>query len=296
MTTEPAVFINDLFVKYGDTTALNGLSLEIPSRCVFGLLGRNGAGKTTTIRTIVGLVKQHSGTVSVFDQSPQNKDFNRGRISVLFAEDGLVPALTAIENLTVWAGFHGLDREDGRKSAEEILASMGILHYKDTKVKELSTGNKRLLGLARTFMLPSDMVILDEPTDSLDPGRAEEVRKAISILSTSQLVLLSTHNLTEAEELCDTVAIIDGKLIMSGNPGELDKATDKFMMRSESGSVNFRGEILEPDSTGNIILTCTDIPADILGELIDTGNRITYFKQYRRNLASIFLELTKRDN
>ena len=145
-------------------------------------------------------------------------------------------------------------------------------------------------------MLPSDMVILDEPTDSLDPGRAEEVRKAISILSTSQLVLLSTHNLTEAEELCDTVAIIDGKLIMSGNPGELDKATDKFMMRSESGSVNFRGEILEPDSTGNIILTCTDIPADILGELIDTGNRITYFKQYRRNLASIFLELTKRDN
>ncbi|MBC8428607.1 MAG: ABC transporter ATP-binding protein [FCB group bacterium] len=297
MTADTAVFINDLVVKYGDTIALDGLSLEIPNRGVFGLLGKNGAGKTTTIRAIIGLVKQESGTITVLDKYPCSSAFDRGNISVLFAEDGLVSSLTSMENLTIWCGFHGLDKQMGKDHAKRILKKMDIYHYRDTKVKELSTGNKRLLGLARAFMLPSEMVILDEPTASLDPGRAEEVRRAIRILAGTRLVLLSTHNLTEAEDLCDTVAIIDnGKLVISGRPGDLDKVTDKYALRSETGKIVFRNETFESDKDGKIIMNCIDDPADMLRELIDAGNRITYFRQYRRNLSSIFIELTKGDS
>lgn len=296
MKIDNAISINDLLVKYGNTTALDGLSLEVPSLGVFGLLGKNGAGKTTTIRAIIGLVKQQSGTISVLGEPPGGNNNNRGKISVLFAEDGLVPSLTALENLTIWCGFHGVAKRRANSLAEEILTKMGISHYKDTKVKELSTGNKRLVGLARTFMLPSEMVILDEPTSSLDPERAEEVRSSISKLAGSRLVLCSTHNLTEAEQLCDTVAIIDsGKLIISGRPNDLDETTDRYVIESENGSVSFGGKIYEADENRKIILSSTKRPADILQELIRSGNRITSFKQYRRNLASIFLELTKGD-
>lgn len=280
-------------VRYGGVTALDGLDLDIPARGVFGLLGRNGAGKTTAIRALVGLVVPFSGSLEVFGGDPAVSGWNRDRISVLFAEDGLLPPLTAEENLIVWAGLHGVHRREAAGLAGAVLDSTGITAHARTRVKELSTGNRRLAALARTFMLPSDMVMLDEPTSSLDPVRAVEVRRAIDRLAESRLVLLSTHNLNEAEELCDLVAIIDGgRLVVSGPPGELERMPDRFLVRTEAGGVDFRGTRHEPLTDGSVVIECGDPAADVLAELLTAGNRVTEFRPYRKNLAGVFMDLT----
>jgi len=288
-----AASFRGISVRYGDVTALDGLDLDIPARGVFGLLGRNGAGKTTAIRALVGLVQPFSGTLEVFGGDPAISGWNTERISVLFAEDGLLPPLTVEENLTVWARLHGVRWREATSLAGAVLESTGIAGYSGTKVKELSTGNRRLAALARTFMLPSDMVMLDEPTSSLDPVRADEVRRAIGRLAESRLVLLSTHNLNEAEELCDRVAIIDGgRLVVSGPPGELERMPDRYMVRTESGGLEFRGSRLEPSSNGSVVVECGDPAADVLAELLAAGNRITEFRPYRKNLSGVFMDLT----
>ncbi len=291
MPSNSSVVFRDVLVKYGMVTALDGLDLEIPEKGVFGLLGRNGAGKTTAIRAITGLVWLSAGILNVFGENPWKRGFPRDRISVLFAEDGLGPSLTVLENLRVWAGFHGYKKEKAGILAREIIRKLGIEDLKQTRVSDLSTGNRRIVAVARTFMLPSDMVVLDEPTSSLDPVRASEIREAIKTLSKSRLVLLSTHNLSEAEELCDTVAIVDsGKLILSGRPGELDSASaGNYAVKTEESPLLFRGESYSPGEHGSVIINCTDSPADVLSELIASGNRVIEFKQYRKNLSSILM-------
>lgn len=293
-----AVAFRDVLVKYGTVTALDGLDLEIPEKGVFALLGRNGAGKTTAIRAVTGLVCLSAGILNVFGENPWKRGFQRNRISVLFAEDGLSPSLTVYENLNIWAGFYGFGKEEAGVLSREILQKLEIEDLKQTRVSDLSTGNRRIVAVARTFMLPSDMVILDEPTSSLDPVRASEVRGAIKTLSQSRLVLLSTHNLSEAEELSDTVAIIDsGKLILSGKPGELDSTSiGKYSVTTEDGSLLFRGESYLHGEKGYVTIRCPDLPADILSELIEGGNRIIEFKPFRKNLSSIFMELTGKNS
>lgn len=298
MRTSSAVVFRDVLVKYEMVTALDGLDLEIPEKGVFGLLGRNGAGKTTAIRVITGLVWLSAGILNVFGENPWKKGFPRDRISVLFAEDGLSPSLTVLENLRVWAGFHGFKKEESGILAREIIRELGIEDMKQSRVGDLSTGNRRIVAVARTFMLPSDMVVLDEPTSSLDPVRATEIRDVIKALSKSRLVLLSTHNLSEAEELCDTVAIIDsGKLVLSGKPGELDSTSaDNYTVTIEEGSLLFRGKSYSPGEHGSVTIKCSDPPADVLAELITSGNRVIEFKQYRKNLSNIFIELTGKSS
>lgn len=287
-----AAVFRGISVCYGVVTALDGLDLEIPDRGVFGLLGRNGAGKTTAIRALAGLVKASAGSLEVFGGDPAAGG-SRRRLSVLFAEDGLLPSLTVRENLRVWAGLHGRSRRESDPRVAAVLDEIGIPDSSGIRVKELSTGNRRLAALARTFLLPADMVILDEPTSSLDPVRAREVRQVIARLAGSRLVLLSTHDLHEAEELCDRVAIIDrGRLVVSGPPESLDNLPDRWFVRVEEGPVIFRGESHPPSEEGGAVLGCGDAPADVLAELLASGNRVVEFRPYRRSLSGIFLDLT----
>jgi len=289
----PAAVFRGVSVSYGAVTALDGLDLEIPGRGVFGLLGRNGAGKTTAIRTVLGLVKTSAGCLEVFGEDPGRSGWNRRRTSVLFAEDGLVASLSVRDNLSVWAGLHGVGRGEASTRASAVLEEIGIADSAGTRVKDLSTGNRRLAALARTFLVPADMVILDEPTSSLDPVRAAEVRQVIGRLAGSRLVLLSTHNLPEAEELCDRVAIVDrGRALISGPPGELEGLPDRCFVRVESGPVRHRGEEHAPDGEGGALIECIGSPADLLAELLASGNRVVEFRPYRKSLSGVFLDLT----
>ena len=292
MTEEASVSIRDLQVSYGRNRALDGLFMEVPRGGVTGLLGRNGAGKTTTIRAILGLVTADGGEIEALGSAPSRR--GRRRMSVLFADDGLVPEMTVWENLVCWGMICGLSRQEARKGCEAMLHTLGMLHSAEQPVRQLSSGNRRLAGLARTFMMPRDLVLLDEPTSSLDPVRAEEIRKGIRDLAGRATVLLSTHNLVEAEDLCDRVVIIDGgRTLASGTPDELSHPGEVHLVRTEGGTAVFRGEVRQPDDKGFVRVESGVCAADTLAELIREGNRVIEFRPERKSLSQTFLELAE---
>ncbi|MFO7948779.1 MAG: ABC transporter ATP-binding protein [Candidatus Fermentibacteraceae bacterium] len=293
--TQAAVAIEGLHVRYGRIMALDGLDMRVPAGGVTGLLGRNGAGKTTTIRAILGLVRPREGEIRVLDSPPSRT--TRARTSVLFAEHGLVPEMTLMENLVCWGMINSLGLAEARSRAEAVLHTLGTLHSAAAPVRELSSGNRRLAGIARAFMLPRDLVLLDEPTASLDPVRAEEIRAGIRELAGHSAVLLSTHNLVEAEELCDRVVIIhNGRRLAGGTPEELSEPGDVHLVRTESGTALFRGQRHRPDGKGFVRLDSGVSAADTLAELLREGNRVVEFRPERKSLSQTFLELAEEES
>ncbi len=294
MNEAPAVVTKGLTVRYGPHAALDGLDLEIPARGTFGLLGRNGAGKTTTIRAIAGLVRPSEGSITVLDRNPSSDSSLRRDLSFLFAEDGLLPLLSPRWNLEVWGRMAGLSSSEARRRSEEALDRVGLDVPRDSPVRDLSSGNRRVTALARAFMLPTRAVVLDEPTASLDPFRAASVRRLLMDLSKDRMVILSTHDLAEAEELCGEVAIIHhGRTVASGPPGRLGSSrATRFRMRTEDGGGVVCGERrFEPGEDGCVEMDFDGPAAELLSGLISSGNRIVEFGPAGRSLARVFLDL-----
>jgi ABC-2 type transport system ATP-binding protein len=294
---DPAVVLKGIRVLYGPHAALDGLDLEIPGTGTFGLLGRNGAGKTTTIRAMAGLVRTDRGSIRVLGRDPAADPSVRRDISVLFSEDGLLPALTTQENLTAWGMVCGLGRGESSRLAVAMLSRPGLDVPAGAKVRDLSTGNRRMAALARAFMIPGRIVILDEPTASLDPVRAVEARRAVRDMSRDRLVVLSTHNLEEAEALCDSVAIIHlGRSVAAGlTHSLLQDPVRAYSARTETGIMFFEGAAVEAAQDGSFVIRSDRSPADLLADLVDSGNRVTEFKTLRRTLAEVFLDLAGGD-
>jgi ABC-2 type transport system ATP-binding protein len=290
---DPAVVLRGIRVLYGPHAALDGLDLEIPRTGTFGLLGRNGAGKTTTIRAMAGLVRAAGGSISVLGRDPSGDPSVRRDLSVLFSEDGLLPALTSLENLTAWGMVCGLGRRQSAALAAGALSRPGLEVPAGTRVRDLSTGNRRMAALARAFMIPGRIVILDEPTASLDPVRAVEARQAVREMSRDRLVVLSTHNLEEAEALCDSVAIIHlGRSVAAGPTHSLvQDPVRSYSARTENGTLVFDGSAVEASPDGSFVIRSDRPPADLLAGLVARGNRLTEFRAIRKTLAEVFLDV-----
>jgi ABC-2 type transport system ATP-binding protein len=288
---EHAVRLRDVTVYYGAVRALNAFDLDIPRQGVHGLLGRNGAGKTTAIRALAGLLHLSSGTVEIFGSNPGVDPRAKRKLSILFSEDGLVNALTVIENLTLWCGFYGLSSGDALERAMASLDAFGIKGKSKTPVKDLSTGNRRAVALARVFAIPTEVVVLDEPTSSLDPVKASEVRSMIRIAAGDRTVLLSTHNLGEAQTLCDTVTMVHlGRKVLSGDLASLTSSAG-YSVRTEDGRLRFRGRILTAGPEGFVHIEECPSPPELLADLVREGNRITEFRPAGKGLEEVFLGL-----
>ena len=288
---EPAVRLREVTVDYGAVRALDRFDLKVPRLGVHGLLGRNGAGKTTAIRALAGLLHLSAGSVEVLGSNPGDDPGAKRRISILFSEDGLVTSLSVIENLTLWCGFYGLPPGDARERAMGSLEAFGMDGKSKTPVKDLSTGNRRAVALARVFAIPTDLVVLDEPTSSLDPVKAAEVRSMIRTAAADRTVLLSTHNLGEAQTLCETVTIVHlGKRVLSGDLHSLTRSSG-YSVGTEDGRLRFRGAVLTAGSDRLVHHEeCPSTP-DLLEELLRNGNRITEFRPAGKGLEEVFLGL-----
>lgn len=292
---EMSAFLAGVTVNYGSVRALDGFNLDIPLRGVHGLLGRNGAGKTTAIRALLGLLRLDGGSASVLGADPVKDRTARRRMSVLFGEDGLVPSLTVMENLRIWCGFYGFGPGECSDLAERSLEAFGMLQAAGKPVKDLSTGNRRVVAMARVFAVPSGIVILDEPTASLDPVKAAEVRAMIRGCAGERPVLLSTHNMSEAESVCESITIVHGgKRILHGETGALT-ASPGFFVRTTDGTVMHGEELLHPGPDGRVLLE-SPLPAhELLESLIARGNRIEEFGRAGRNLEDVFMSLAQGD-
>ena len=207
--------------------ALDNVTFEVKRGEVFGLLGKNGAGKTTLIRILLGLLKQTNGEAYIFGNSVRNEIMEiRKRTSLLPQEASCYDLLTAEENIRYYAGIQGqLSDSEIKERTQELIKNIGIEERAKDDTKDFSGGMKRKVLVARSLVANPDLMFLDEPTTGIDILGARVIRNLIKKLSKEmqKTIFLTTHDLTDLEELCDRVGIIhEGRLIAVGTPDELE--------------------------------------------------------------------------
>lgn len=223
--TFPAIRTIEVSRSFGETRALDGLTLEVPRGIIFGFLGPNGAGKTTTIRLLLGLLEPSSGSAEVLGYDTQHQAAAiRERCGALLEHCGLYDRLSAVDNLDVYARFWRLAPAARRARIEELLQHLGLWDRRHDIVAGWSRGMKQKLAIARALLHRPELVFLDEPTAGLDPIAAAALRDELSRLVASEgvTVFLTTHNLAEAERLCSLVGVVrDGKLLALAPPAQI---------------------------------------------------------------------------
>jgi len=211
--------------RFGDVTAVDGVTLDVEEGEIVGLLGHNGAGKTTLMRLINGLLRPDGGGIRVVGVDPTQRGHEVRRLTGVLTEyPALEGYLSPRENLQTYAAINGVDHGAATERITHLLDRLGLSTKADEACRDLSAGLKQRVALARALMHQPAVLLLDEPTTNMDPVAAREVRTLVSeaARSNGQTVLLSTHNLAEAESLCDRVAIMRaGRLLRSGAPDEL---------------------------------------------------------------------------
>jgi ABC-2 type transport system ATP-binding protein len=221
---EPSIIIEHLGKKYQDVTALDDLTLQVAKGELLGLLGPNGAGKTTTINILCGLVKPTTGTgticgYDVVKESLKVKDL----IGVCIQETAIYPYLTGTENVELFGNLHTMNKAELNARRNMLLTKMGLSEDAKRRAGNYSGGMKRRLSLILALINDPQIAFLDEPTVAMDPQSRHAVWDFLKELKKDEkTIILTTHQMDEAEELCDRVGIIDhGKLIALGAPKEL---------------------------------------------------------------------------
>ena len=227
--SQDAIIINDLTKRFEDVTAVDELNLEVERGELFGLLGPNGAGKTTVINVLCGLIKPTSGSVVVAGLDVQ-KDPHKVKelIGVCPQETAIYPYLTGLENIDLFGNLHAMNKDLLKARRGKLLEKMGLIEDAKRRAGKYSGGMKRRLSLALALIHDPQIAFLDEPTVAMDPQSRHAVWNFIKELKKEgKTVVLTTHYMEEAEELCDRVGIIDhGKLIALGSPKELTSSND----------------------------------------------------------------------
>ncbi|MEY3103614.1 MAG: hypothetical protein RL256_636 [Actinomycetota bacterium] len=224
---ESLISARGLTKKFGDFTAVDGIDFDVAKGESFGLLGPNGAGKSTTMRIIAATSRRTSGTISILGRDPEEHGPQvRAHLGVVPQQDNLDTELTVTENLYIYGRYFGLSKKFVNKKVEELLAFAQLEEKKDVKVEALSGGMKRRLTIARALVSEPDILMLDEPTTGLDPQARHILWDRLFRLKEDGVTLIiTTHFMDEAEQLCDRLVVMDkGKIMAEGSPAELIKA------------------------------------------------------------------------
>lgn len=220
-----AIQTEHLTKNYRDVCAVKDLSLEVFHGEIFGFLGPNGAGKSTSIGMICGLIKPDSGKVRIHDQTGQSPDDIKSMIGFCPQEIILWPKLTCLEQLVFTGQMYGMSHPKARLTGKNLLVRTGLYEKRNRLASTLSGGMKRRLNLCLALVHDPEIIVLDEPEAGLDPQSRIMVREFIRELGKTKTVILTTHNMDEADRLAERVAIIDhGQLLKLDSPANLKKA------------------------------------------------------------------------
>lgn len=219
-----AIELENLVKRYGDVTAVGGLTLGIQEGEIFGLLGPNGSGKTTTINCLCGLLEPTGGTVRVggFDATKQSAEV-RKILGVCPQDTAVYPYLTARENVALFGSLYSIPKNTLKRNVDYVIEKVGLIDEAGRRVGKYSGGMKRRVSMAMALVQDPKIVLLDEPTVGMDPQSRRAMWDFVTELSDrGKTILLTTHYMEEAEELCDRVGVIDhGRLIELGDPESL---------------------------------------------------------------------------
>ncbi|MGQ9611962.1 ATP-binding cassette domain-containing protein [Chloroflexus sp.] len=306
----PAIETIDLVKRYGNLTALNHVNLQAPSGKIYALLGPNGAGKTTLLSILTTLLPPTAGTARIlgYDVSREAAEVRR-RIGVTFQEMVLDPLLTGRETLDFHGRLYRLPAAVRRQRIRDLVELVQLTDAIDRPVKSYSGGMKRRLELARGLMTNPQVLVLDEPTQGLDPQNRVNIWQYVRDLNRQQgmTILLTTHAMDEAEALADLVGIIDhGRLIVEGQPTDLiaSLGSDVIRVRGQGDSHHLTSAIrgidgvrrVETDPTEGLVLIYTDngsrrLPV-VLSAVSGNGFAIEDVTLARPSLGDVFLHYT----
>ncbi|MCP4422928.1 MAG: ABC transporter ATP-binding protein [Chloroflexi bacterium] len=304
MASDSAIRLLDLSKTFGrrkkQVKAVRGVNLEVAANQVYGFLGPNGAGKSTTIRMIMDLIRPSHGQVHLFGQPVrQNHTILQQRVGGLVEGAMFYPFLTGRRNLEVIART-GSFYDPAR--IEALLKQVGMADRADRSVNGYSTGMKQRLGLAAALLSDPDLVILDEPTNGLDPAGIQEIRHFIRELVDEQgkTVFLSSHLLSEVEQVCDRVAIINkGQIIREGKVTDLLAAGHQLHIEAEplerATAVLSSHYPITQENNGIIIAATHEETPLIVRKLVENDISIFQVRSQRQSLEAFFLEVTGRE-
>lgn len=302
---EPLIVAKDLTKHFGTMVAVDGISFEIAKGEAFGFLGPNGAGKTSTMRMIASVSPVTSGSLSVLGLDPATHGpAIRARLGVVPQENNLDTELTVEENLMIYGRYFDLPRSEIRMRIEELLDFAQLSDRKKSKVEPLSGGMKRRLTIARGLINRPEMLILDEPTTGLDPQARHLLwDRLYRLKQVGVTLIITTHYMDEAEQLCDRLVIMDkGKIVGEGSPRQLieqHSTREVIELRFRTGQqekevdklsgLGKRQEIL-PDR----VLIYSDDADQTLDEIHSDGLEPETTLVRRSTLEDVFLHLTGR--
>ena len=291
---------------FGSTTAVSDLTLEVEAGTVFGFIGQSGAGKTTTIRLLLGLLEPTRGRAEVLGYDTREQaDEVRGCTGVLLEHSGLCERLSALDNLQFYARVWRLPVSERWHRIRELLDRLDLWERRDETVAEWSRGMRQKLAVARALLHRPPLVFLDEPTSGLDPVAAAALRDDLAVLAQNDgtTVFLTTHNLAEAEKICDQIGIIaNGELKAIGTPEELRRQLGSARVKvvgrgfSEQVVAILRGHpevrsvarenghlILEPRGHGRV--------APLVSILVGSGVQVEEVRPMRSTLEDVFFSI-----
>lgn len=308
---DPIIHIRELTKNYGNLKAVDNITLEIFKEEILGILGPNGAGKTTTINMICGLIPPSGGKIEFSGEGNKDKNEIKSSIGICPQENILWPKMTCLEQLLFSGEMYEVPRTELKKRSKRLLALLGLEGKSNVLSEKLSGGMKRRLNIALAVVHDPEILILDEPEAGLDPQSRVHVRELIKELSESKTIILTTHNMDEADRLSDRVAIIDrGKLLMLDTPENLKKTSGEGdALRIEIEPVEGR---TTEKTTGILKKICTDVAGTenyfilrskniiellplITKRIEDEGFKLKEINLRENSLEDVFIHLTGRN-
>lgn len=300
MNITPIIKAEGLVKRYGELTAVDGVTFQVEEGEMFGFLGPNGAGKTTTMKMIQCVSPKTSGKLEVFemDASDHQREI-KTLMGVVPQENNLDPDFTVYENLRNYSRYFDIPRDDAERRIGELLDFVQLLEKKNVMTESLSGGMKRRLVLARSLLNNPRLIVLDEPTVGLDPQARHLIwDKLRSLKKRGVTIVLTTHYLDEAEKLCDRLVVMDyGKILVEGEPGQIIKDN----IGTGVVEVDNYPEIVEClqkneasyEVMGDIILIYTNDPMHITDQL-SLECALDKITTRKATLEDVFLKITGR--
>ena len=302
------IIVDELSKTFDQITAVDRLSFRVGAGEIFGLLGPNGAGKTTTIRMLGALIGPTSGKawINGFQIGREDQDI-RKNVGILTESPGLYDQLSAERNLAFFAQMY--DVEDVSGQVARYLRTLGLWERRFESVASFSKGMRQKLAIARALLHEPNVLFLDEPTSGLDPAAARLVRSFIAELkSEGRAIILCTHNLDEAERLCDRVAMIRGHLLVMDTPMALRRKLfgrkSVFHLRGNAASyvdaLKSFDFVQAVEAVGNKLLITMDDPEEnnpeLVRVLVETGAEIQFVGELRHKLEDVYLQLVDAES
>ncbi|RUT30604.1 ABC transporter ATP-binding protein [Paenibacillus zeisoli] len=295
MSQEPVVRLSNVTKKIGSKTIIDRLTLDIPAGQVYGFLGPNGSGKTTTIRMMVGLMSITEGDIVICGSSVKT-DFEKAiaHIGAIVENPEMYKFLTGYQNMVHYARMSGV----GKERIDEAVALVGLEKRIHDKVKTYSLGMRQRLGVAQAILQRPKLLILDEPTNGLDPQGIRELRDYLRVLAREEgtTVFVSSHLLSEMELMCDTVAIIQSGKLIDVRSLKAEDLEDQYAETGFEVSEPQRALELAPAGRleeGRLIVTVNrEQIADLNSRLVAAGIKVYGIQVLTRSLEDQFLEMT----